>query len=475
MLDELLQKALTLYSLKGIHPAAELIPSMETEQYNALVEDIRANGFLNTVKITKDGLVLDGRHRLCASIDIGLDAPLEQHNPIDPVQYVVSENVKRRHLTAGQLAMIALDVEKQYAKEAKERQGKRNDLKRDNFPVPGPESKGKQEGESAKKAADTVGVGTRSVQRARKVSNHPDLSEKVKQGEPLKTAYREAVQREKQSAAQPEPKETPTDETIILHDYQGTAVEYPKAKAKSTFNRTNDAIQWAWWTWNPVTGCLHDCRYCYARELASKESFRKTFPAGFTPLLRHDRLSAPANTTFPVNSTEPESKRVFVCSMADLFGDWVPGEWITKVMDAANTAPDWEYLFLTKNPARYKDVILPKTAWAGVTLDAQNTAQAKADTIKAVEAKVRWVSMEPLLEPIDIDFRGIDWVVIGAMSGTRQPNGETVKGFAPAFGWVSDIVRKAKECGCHVYLKPNLLGQTSDQMPGMVLPRETPI
>jgi protein gp37 len=88
--------------------------------------------------------------------------------------------------------------------------------------------------------------------------------------------------------------------------------------------------------------------------------------------------------------------------------------------------------------------------------------------------KVKWLSIEPLLEPLAFaDMSIFDWVVIGAQSATNQPDGPVAE-FAPPFEWVADIVRQAWNDGCKVYLKPNLLGQVGPQRPGMRLPQEVP-
>ena len=283
--------------------------------------------------------------------------------------------------------------------------------------------------------------------------------------------YAEVKQRRE---ARPPVDPAPKQETITLHDYSGNEVPYPKTKGRSTFNRSNDAIQWAWWTWNPVTGCLRGCPYCYAREMATSSRFATIYPAGFTPLFHHDRLDAPKNQRVP-SSPEPEAKRVFVCSMGDLFGEWVPREWIERVMAAIREGPGFEYLMLTKNPERYLEFDLPTNAWAGATVDSQSSAQARITDLSRVrQARVRWVSCELLLEPIRVDFRGIDWVIIGARSGTTQPDGTKIPGFAPPLPWVMDLIAQARQADCTVYLKANLLGKTSDQWPGMKLIQEAP-
>jgi hypothetical protein len=86
----------------------------------------------------------------------------------------------------------------------------------------------------------------------------------------------------------------------LLKTHLGKEIEYRLPKGKPTFNRTNDHVDWAAWTWNPVTGCLHNCRYCYAREIAeTNPNLKEFYPAGFTPLFHHERLDAPANTKVP--------------------------------------------------------------------------------------------------------------------------------------------------------------------------------
>ena len=90
---------------------------------------------------------------------------------------------------------------------------------------------------------------------------------------------------------------------------------------------------------------------------------------------------------------------------------------------------------------------------------------------KVSGVKVKWLSLEPLLEPITFStLEGIDMIVIGAQSENIGQNSS----FSPPFEWVADLVATARRDGCKVWLKTNLLGQTSGQWPGMQLPQEVP-
>ena len=249
--EKTLKLAIELYGLRGIHPAADIVPMMGDEDYQALVEDARQNGFLNPVKVTDEGLLIDGRNRLCASIDIELDVPITRYNPTDPVQYVVSENVKRRHLSTGQRAMIGLEIEKYYAKEAKERQraagGDRGNQYTGGKVADMTNLSEAPKLTSRKKAADVMGVGEVNIQKAKSIQQSaPDLAEEVRRDKKsLHSAYQEAKQREHK--AEPPPK--PTPEIIQLTDYRENKL-ITRPKNKALFNRTNDAVNWAWWTWN---------------------------------------------------------------------------------------------------------------------------------------------------------------------------------------------------------------------------------
>jgi protein gp37 len=223
------------------------------------------------------------------------------------------------------------------------------------------------------------------------------------------------------------------------------------------FNLTNDNVDWARWTWNPITGCEHTCIYCYARDIANR-----FYPEKFAPTFRPERLEAPRHTKVPESAIERFQltgdavertawRNVFVCSMADLFGRWVPAEWIDAVFDSCRQSPEWNYLFLTKFPQRYAGLDFPETSWVGTSVDEQKRVANAEKAFRKIDVPVRWLSVEPMLEPIEFgDLRMFDWVVIG---GQSRSSGAPASFPDPA--WVDRLIDRALAANCAVYCKPN--------------------
>lgn len=227
----------------------------------------------------------------------------------------------------------------------------------------------------------------------------------------------------------------------------------------SGFNvQDNDSIEWAQWSWNPITGCEHNCPYCYARDIAERFAGTTAFPAGFFPAIRPGRLTAPRHQKFPEgkDSVFHAYKNVFTGSMADIFGRWVPEEWIQKIIDEIRAAPKWNFLMLTKFPARMAEFDLPKNLWAGTSVDCQARVANAEKSFAKVNAKVKWLSIEPMIEPLK--FTKLDmfqWVVLGGASrSTKTP------AWSPPVPWVVAIEAECNRLGVAYYEKSNLFAHT---------------
>jgi protein gp37 len=225
------------------------------------------------------------------------------------------------------------------------------------------------------------------------------------------------------------------------------------------FNRTNENIEWAAWSWNPVTGCLHGCDYCYARDIANR-----FYPQGFEPTYHPDRLDAPINTKQiqPRWLDDTGHNGVFVCSMADLFGKWVPAEWIKSVLQSVSDNPQWEFLFLTKFPIRMAEFNYPPNVWLGTTVDKQwavNRAEKAFGKIKASGFDgICWLSCEPMLERLTFSsLEMFDWVVMGGASRSSQ-----TPEYKPPFDDINHLYNQARKDSLMVYQKTNLIPGMSD-------------
>ena len=427
-----------------IHPVALILPPMSDEEFKEFKEDLTGNGLLEPIVIFED-MVLDGRNRYNACKELGIDIyAVKWQGGMDPVEYVVSKNIHRRHLTPGQRALSAAKAIDYHAEKAKERQragggdhgnqytGGKVAVK-ETFPeAANPNQQSRDE------AGKLFNVSGRSVSDAKYVLEHGTNEEKkaVESGttalKPVEKQVRERVN--------------------------------ARPKAKPTFNQTTDSIEWAKWTWNPVTGCLHDCSYCYARDIAKR--YPDAFPTGFEPTFHPDRLEAPQNTKLPPRSDQGH-RNVFVCSMADLFGEWVETSWIEQVIKACEQASDWIFIFLTKNPSRLVDFTFPVNAWVGTTVDVQARVKPAVDTFAKLNKSdsrptVLFLSCEPMLEPLEFGggLKHFDWVIIGGCSpSSGHPASQ------PDFDWVLNLINAATKAGCQRYWKPNL----------SVRPREYPI
>ena len=181
-------------------------------------------------------------------------------------------------------------------------------------------------------------------------------------------------------------------------------------------------IEWTDVTWNPVTGCTKvspGCAHCYAERGTLRFKRGPAFLPGVTEIqLHHDRLEQPLRWRKP--------RRVFICSMSDLFHEQVPDSYIERVLKVCAATPQHTYQILTKRAERMKDFAawyggFPPNVWAGVSVENQVFADRRIPDLLATPAQVRFLSCEPLLRPLALApyLPGIQWVIVGGESGPR--------------------------------------------------------
>ncbi len=197
-------------------------------------------------------------------------------------------------------------------------------------------------------------------------------------------------------------------------------------------------IEWTDRTWNPVTGCTKlstGCAHCYAEAMACrlKAMGVTKYSNGFTPTLHEAVLDEPLRWK--------SSHTIFVCSMADLFHESVPFDFIDKVMDTIRQTKHHRYQVLTKRAPRmaeyFSQADIPKNIWLGVTVEAVAT-KSRIESLRGLDASIRFLSCEPLVEDLgSLDLSGIDWVIVGGESGVQA------RPMKPE--WVRSILKQANE------------------------------
>lgn len=220
-------------------------------------------------------------------------------------------------------------------------------------------------------------------------------------------------------------------------------------------------IEWTEETWNPTTGCRMvspGCTRCYAIKEAHRMASNPipriaTAYAGTTT-----RQKAGINWTGQVNCLEDrleaplywrKPRRVFVNSMSDLFNELVPLDFIRRVFDVMGRARQHTFQVLTKRSGRLAELapelVWHPNVWMGVSVENQHYTSRIEDLAK-VPAAVRFLSIEPLLGPIEnLPLKSIHWVIVGGESG---PKSRRMEG-----GWARSIRDQCQEAKVPFFFK----------------------
>ena len=235
---------------------------------------------------------------------------------------------------------------------------------------------------------------------------------------------------------------------------------------------SKSTIEWTEATWNPVTGCNKispGCKNCYAERMAKrlKAMGQSNYQNGFKLTLQPHMLEVPLRWRKP--------QTIFVNSMSDLFHKDVPLEYIRQVFSVMKRAHWHRFQVLTKRADRLEE-LAPHLEWApnvwmGVSVESQKYVP-RIDHLRRTRAKTKFLSLEPLLGPLnDLDLTRIDWVIVGGESGF---------GARPMLvDWVTSIREQCLDAGVAFFFKQwggvqkkrsgrTLEGRTWDDMPSAI-------
>ena len=241
---------------------------------------------------------------------------------------------------------------------------------------------------------------------------------------------------------------------------------------------TQSGIEWTESTWNPLTGCTKvspGCKHCYAERMAKRLEAMGSpnYQNGFQLTLHEHVLSLPLSWSKP--------QTIFVNSMSDLFHKDVPLEFIQRVFKTMREASWHTFQVLTKRADRLaeldSEIDWPSNVWMGVSVET-GAYTFRIDHLRKTQAHVKFLSLEPLLGPLeDLNLQGINWVIVGGESG---PGARPMKG-----EWVLSLRDQCERAGIPFFFKQwggvqkhrfgRLLdGQTYDQLPHVSEPVPAP-
>jgi len=217
-------------------------------------------------------------------------------------------------------------------------------------------------------------------------------------------------------------------------------------------------IHWATHVWNPFSGCDQispGCKNCYAEIMSSRlqKMGKDKYKNGFDFTVHPENYNDPSQVKKPC--------RIFVNSMGEIFHKLAKYSDIDAVFNTMYLANWHEYLILTKRAEimqdyvidwllRKKEQCLTKNIWLGVSVENQDYVS-RIDILKTIPARVKFVSYEPAIGPIDYNFTGIDWLIIGGESGHNH------RRFDPQ--WARDAIKQARKSNTKIFFK-QIGGQT---------------
>jgi len=201
-------------------------------------------------------------------------------------------------------------------------------------------------------------------------------------------------------------------------------------------------IEWCDYTVNPIKGmCRNDCWYCYAKRMYKRFGWDKHIKLDLNVFNDIQKLKKPS--------------KIFVGSMHDIFGSWIPHHWIIEIQNIIGFTEEFKkhtFIFLTKFPKRYTELPpFPENCWLGATITGEEDSEEqyeKSHELYGLDSdNLVFISFEPLLGDVDVAIQYyLDWIIVG---GLTPKNRHEIK-------WVRKIISKSKTMDIPVFIKDNL-------------------
>lgn len=444
--------------------------------FAAFVEYVRKNG-IHPLMIADDMTIIGGHRRYYAAQALGI--PLVHatiyhfESETDKLAALIADNQTRQkdNWQKGNEAGALMEIE---SERARQRQVRKPASDATNSVVSQPVDTQNVNGRATAEVGDRLGVSHQTITDMLAVKEGVAALEakgKVEEAEELIDLMNHSVKQAAKVARKIKRADLPlrvNKDWIGLAEWETLSAEERAStlsliEGDGKFNeQKTDSIEWALWSWNPITGCLHNCPYCYARDIAQDKYTSLPVDERFAPTFYPNRLLMPSRTKVPdVMAIDDPIRRigrrnVFTCSMADLFGKWVPTEWIEAVLGQIAANPQWTFLLLTKFPIRMAEFDFPPNTWIGTSVDRQYTVDRAEKAFTKIRAGgyqgVAWLSCEPMLERLTFSsLEMFDWLVMGGSTwSTQTPN------YWPPVRDTIHLVNQADAVGIPIYMKTNL-------------------
>lgn len=248
-------------------------------------------------------------------------------------------------------------------------------------------------------------------------------------------------------------------------------------------NGPRNPIGWCDYTWGISSGCKNNCSFCYARSLANGRlrnvylANEDIIPGGdlsdpFTPRFWRERLGEPSKVQKP--------SKIFVASMGELFGNWVPMTWVYEIFSEIYANDRHVFQILTKFPQNIKGFLntsslfsksrltMPKNLWLGITITGKESGEKQGEMgwdLSMLDAAIKFVCFEPLLAmPVHFHWESFDWIILGGQTGNKK--------FYPPGEWIEEIENMARRTNIPIFEKDNLK-QTWAEPPRREFPKWT--